>query len=597
MAVEKAERMEGDAFDVEVAIRSFVADASCTTLELPASLTVEQRRRAKKCAEQHPEVRCESFGFGSERRLHLFKEPSKAQEAADSSKEVRVDEIQQAVRVKNTFIDDWVSGEPSNEPVQFRSLPTWLLQRTLERCLQQVGDGKLSLAGSLTDTRMDDAASTECPQSPEGSAPTPLGSPYGVGLLQHGLGSLPAGLTVQNTFLHLESQPAVDRIVKSMPDGMFQKCLNQELQTIDETSSCPESAVPFPAEAHETQSTLSPETEVPENINSDIDAASDSRQLAASDELAPEQVTADCGSAKSVQADRSPAEAAHSTTPLAGPAPAVVESVLDKIALLEAELHRCRKELIASTQQAVSHPGAAGAAPSQGTASPHILTSPWTTEPTSPPIPTPSMRRAPAQTPLTVLPVRDPVSPLPPGRLAASPSVISPPFREVESPASIVPQSPAVVPPSPASVPASPGALVPHVTVGTKVVVTGLVKLPDFNGLSGVVQSIDVENARYNLLLDSPTGVHGWKWVKVKGENLIVANSAHSSLTQHGLSSAPPRPSHKSVAHEMRSSLAFQGLSSVPPPGAPLDAGSRPGSKDSRQSSRSAVHLKLNEIV
>jgi hypothetical protein len=58
--------------------------------------------------------------------------------------------------------------------------------------------------------------------------------------------------------------------------------------------------------------------------------------------------------------------------------------------------------------------------------------------------------------------------------------------------------------------------------LGTEVIIQNLVKLPAFNGLSGVVQSLDAATGRYDVLLADPAGVSGWRWVKVKGDNLIV---------------------------------------------------------------------------
>jgi hypothetical protein len=64
------------AFDIATAIALFVADSERTCLELP-HLTTGQRKGAKTLLQQHPELSCESYGFGSERRLHLFKIESK----------------------------------------------------------------------------------------------------------------------------------------------------------------------------------------------------------------------------------------------------------------------------------------------------------------------------------------------------------------------------------------------------------------------------------------------------------------------------------------------------------------------------------------
>jgi len=61
------------AFDLEAAVLAFAVDAACASLELPPALCAKQRKRAKDLAGQHHGLRCESFGFGPERRLHLFK--------------------------------------------------------------------------------------------------------------------------------------------------------------------------------------------------------------------------------------------------------------------------------------------------------------------------------------------------------------------------------------------------------------------------------------------------------------------------------------------------------------------------------------------
>eukprot|EP00438_Fugacium_kawagutii_P010099 Skav203890 [mRNA] locus=scaffold1649:121537:124420:+ [translate_table: standard] len=41
---------------------------NATELQLPA-LDTEQRKKAKKLAEEYPEIKCESYGFGAERCL------------------------------------------------------------------------------------------------------------------------------------------------------------------------------------------------------------------------------------------------------------------------------------------------------------------------------------------------------------------------------------------------------------------------------------------------------------------------------------------------------------------------------------------------
>merc|ERR1712110_953432 len=59
---------------------------------------------------------------------------------------------------------------------------------------------------------------------------------------------------------------------------------------------------------------------------------------------------------------------------------------------------------------------------------------------------------------------------------------------------------------------------------GTEVLISGLMKCPAFNGLSGTVQSLDVGSWRYDILLTVPAG--GNKWAKVKRENLQLVSPA-----------------------------------------------------------------------
>lgn len=96
-----------DSFDVEEVIAGFQADPNCASLELPRLLSADQRKQVKKVAEGYPGVKCESFGMGNDRQLHLFK--SINEEAALECSPHRVS-------VKNTFIDDWVNAEgaPAN---------------------------------------------------------------------------------------------------------------------------------------------------------------------------------------------------------------------------------------------------------------------------------------------------------------------------------------------------------------------------------------------------------------------------------------------------------------------------------------------------
>jgi len=298
--------------DVEALLAAFLKDDSCKQLELPRSLTADQRKQAKRLAEKHGGLKCESFGFGEDRQMFINKKDQ--------------------VRVKNTFIDDWEAAAGGEEAI-FRSAPSMpvdLLARTLERCREG-----------------DQQPPAPVPSVPE--EPTPGGA-------APNLPPLPEGFQVRNTFIHIESVPAVERIVQSMPDGMFRQCLAAEM---------------------------------------------------------------------AAQAGGGGAAAA--------PTPAVPTAAVPTTAAAETA-------------------GIAAAA------------------------------------------VQSPPPAAPPATTAAAAQLL---------------------PPAPAAPAGQPTTLAP----GTEVVIQGLVKLPDFNGLSGVVQSLDEASGRYDVLLDGPAGQCGWRWVKVKGEN------------------------------------------------------------------------------
>jgi len=70
--------------DFEVQIAAFAKDPSRASLELPAGMSPAERKKAKDLASQHEGLSCEAFGFGAERRLHLFREsPTNANCDAD----------------------------------------------------------------------------------------------------------------------------------------------------------------------------------------------------------------------------------------------------------------------------------------------------------------------------------------------------------------------------------------------------------------------------------------------------------------------------------------------------------------------------------
>jgi len=70
---------------VASAIFEFLADPVRNSLELP-HMTTGQRKSIKKLVEQQPELSCESYGFGAERQLYLFKTSAGGTKEVDRSR-------------------------------------------------------------------------------------------------------------------------------------------------------------------------------------------------------------------------------------------------------------------------------------------------------------------------------------------------------------------------------------------------------------------------------------------------------------------------------------------------------------------------------
>jgi len=202
-------------FDIAKAIEEFMADPSRDSLELP-HMTTGQRKSARKLAEEHPEeLKCESYGFGQDRQLHLFKRKQTSLKVAPTHTNMLCGTP--AFSVKNTFIDDF-SGE-EREPIIFRSTPAPLNQQLLEAlCSKEVGSPASS----------DDVSTT----GSHSQAPSEGDSPLGLGDWQ--VPELSEGLQVRNTFIHIEESPVEERAIKSMPHGMFGQCLAEEQHHLEE---------------------------------------------------------------------------------------------------------------------------------------------------------------------------------------------------------------------------------------------------------------------------------------------------------------------------------------------------------------------------
>lgn len=135
--------VQADAFDVNVAITAFMADSEATTLELPP-MSPGERKAAKKAAEAHPGIACESFGFGADRKLLLLKRkpaaPTSGSRESTSADATSADQSPEKdsrpaqklplslVKIKNTFIDDWdAEARGAAGQALYNSMPAQLL--------------------------------------------------------------------------------------------------------------------------------------------------------------------------------------------------------------------------------------------------------------------------------------------------------------------------------------------------------------------------------------------------------------------------------------------------------------------------------------
>lgn len=215
--------------DIEAMVAAFVADVARTSLELP-HLTTGERKRMKQFIEQYPELGCESYGFGAERRLHLFKAQSKMQ----TSRDVEMSSAQPALFTSDpsqacTEVGSVEFNVCDSEPINraegvtssadARSAPPSPLSESCSRAHSE--SFQCSTTASVD-------GSNSSPSSPEMST---RGLPNAVVPAAAGPDDLLAAVaTVRNTFLHIAdpSIPVDARAVQSMPHGMFRQCLSEE---------------------------------------------------------------------------------------------------------------------------------------------------------------------------------------------------------------------------------------------------------------------------------------------------------------------------------------------------------------------------------
>jgi hypothetical protein len=221
-----------EAFSMEATIASFMGDASRCSMELPP-MSPAQRKHAKAFLEHYPELSSESYGFGKDRKLHLFKRSSKddSAPAGPSMRDVIAGGVGSAVNVKNTFIDDWTA--PEEEPLALKTLPAYLPTNTVQ-CVMDGPVCKLDLSSVRdSDCSTADPCSSPSECSPASTARDSLPDWF----------RLPPGLEleVQNTFVHFKNTPVDERQVQSMPRSMFRKCLLLEalISQPEDTSAAP----------------------------------------------------------------------------------------------------------------------------------------------------------------------------------------------------------------------------------------------------------------------------------------------------------------------------------------------------------------------
>jgi hypothetical protein len=198
--------------DSQALIAEFVADAERSTMVLP-QMTTGQRKQTKKILESYPELTCESYGFGQERKLHLFKAAGEPPSTAS---------------VPDTCVEHELAGAgslPTSVPSP-RSSTTNTLQCVMDGpvCKLDLSSIKQLARGApgWGQASCDDG-STVAPSSCPGSPASTFRKVFPGFRLPPGL-----ELEVQNTFIHYKGPPADERAVQSMPRSMFRQALVAE---------------------------------------------------------------------------------------------------------------------------------------------------------------------------------------------------------------------------------------------------------------------------------------------------------------------------------------------------------------------------------
>jgi hypothetical protein len=207
-----------DELDIGEVIAEFLADVACSSLELP-HMTPGQRKQTKSVLEKYPEIVCESFGFGKERQMHLFKKHCGADSDGDSENK--------ALHGMAAPLSS-MSGAPSKKS----------LQCTMDGPVCKLDLTGLNRSANWQNT-LRDASSLDGSTIAPSSCPSD-GSPASTfrEMLPPWLGPPPGlEMEVRNTFIHFGSASDDTRAVRSMPHNMFRQCLLAELSSRSENAN------------------------------------------------------------------------------------------------------------------------------------------------------------------------------------------------------------------------------------------------------------------------------------------------------------------------------------------------------------------------
>jgi len=173
-----AARSANTCFDADVLIRDLLADPGCASIELPRMLSAEQRKHAKQIIQQHPSLKCESFGIGDDRQMHVFKQNVGMVPSTNSG-----DCSPQSVSVKNTFIDDWV--HPSDTTIDARNVQSMPHNMFAQHLSAEMSGGAAAGANKGYSSAVSQIYSAATPMA----GTTTKGAPAGPSLMEYSLGT------------------------------------------------------------------------------------------------------------------------------------------------------------------------------------------------------------------------------------------------------------------------------------------------------------------------------------------------------------------------------------------------------------------------